>query len=77
MKLYTSDNKEHDFVNLNNIGSGYFANVYLLPDGKCLKKFNKPVGRGSTVSFDETVFNIIKQLDLIFINYMIYIIMRV
>lgn len=35
MELYTPDNKKHNFVNLNNVGSGHFANAYLLPDGRC------------------------------------------
>lgn len=62
MIAYTEDKKRYNLDTDNFIDEGEYGRVYLTSDNKCLKIFKQSISRKDKMSFDEDVFNIIREL---------------
>lgn len=62
MIAYTEDKKRHSLDTDNFIDEGEYGRVYLTGDNRCLKIFKESISRKDKKSFDEDVFNIIREL---------------
>lgn len=64
MEAYTINRKKHYFSTDTLFKQGFFGEIYLTEDNKCLKVFKQPLSRNGAFDFEEDTYNKIRKLKL-------------